>query len=216
MWEIGAALRLFWENNLRPAFNLVPRYELLLRLWSCSIVVPTRFHVLKLHEQYSFRLPQNKIQPKLPRRVSACGYQTALEILVSNNPDDYLATQIPAIGHRVLIHDSYVYPDWSAQNILVEHGSNTLIGITPSITYSTRNIKNIEIAKRKCIFRTESQLHNFGNYTYHNCLVECRMNLSRKLCGCIPFYYYHKFGTYPKTNICNLRDIHCLTEYQRK
>lgn len=39
--------------------------------------------------------------PKSPRRVSACGYKTALEVIVRNNISDYHATQMPALGHKV-------------------------------------------------------------------------------------------------------------------
>ncbi|KAJ3653948.1 hypothetical protein Zmor_013169 [Zophobas morio] len=155
----------------------------------------------------------NKI-PSFPRRVSACGYLTALEVLVDSNPSDYFGTQIAAIGHRVLIHNSYYFPDWSAQNMLTEKGIMNLIGITPSVTYSTPSIRSLDVSKRNCLFHNESQLHNFYHYNYHNCLTECRMNISKHFCGCIPFYYYHETGTYPKTRICNLRDIHCLTEHR--
>lgn len=157
----------------------------------------------------------NKI-PNFPRRVSACGYVTALEVLVNSDPDDYLATQIAAIGHRVLIHNSYHFPDWSINNILTEKGINCLIGITPSITYSTNNIPGIDIEKRNCIFNNESELHNFVDYNFHNCMTECRMNLTRNLCGCIPFYYHHESGTYPKTRICTFRDIKCLSTHRRR
>lgn len=157
----------------------------------------------------------NKV-PKYPRRVSACGYLTALEVLVNSYPANYFGTQIAAIGHRVLIHNSYIYPDWGIQNLLTEKGIINLIGITPSKTYSTESIKNIEVSKRKCLFNNESQLHNFVNYNYNNCIVECRMNLSRQFCGCIPFFYHHETGTYPNTRICNLRDVQCLSDHRSK
>ncbi|KYB27274.1 sodium channel protein Nach [Tribolium castaneum] len=156
----------------------------------------------------------NKI-PAYPRRVSACGYLTALEVLVNSYPADYFGTQIAAIGHRVLIHNSYVYPDWGIQNLLTEKGIINLIGVTPSKTYSTESIRGIDVSKRKCLFNNESQLHNFVHYNFQNCIIECRMNLSRQYCGCIPFYYQHETGTYPKTRTCNLRDVQCLTDHRK-
>ncbi|XP_063918419.1 uncharacterized protein LOC135133829 [Zophobas morio] len=123
----------------------------------------------------NFSALANKI-PSFPRRVSACGYLTALEVLVDSNPSDYFGTQIAAIGHRVLIHNSYYFSDWSAQNMLTEKGIMNLIGITPSVTYSTPTLL----------------------WVYPVLLLPP----------------YHETGTYPKTRICNLRDIHCLTEHR--
>ncbi|RZC22689.1 sodium channel protein Nach, partial [Asbolus verrucosus] len=170
------------------------------------------YYALKNHN-FSGALP-NKI-PKYPRRVSACGYLTALEVLLDSDPDDYFGTQIAAVGHRILLHNSYHFPDWSIQNVLTEKGIINLIGITPSITYSTPNIKYIDVNKRNCLFANESELHNFVQYSFHNCMVECRMNISKRLCGCIPFYYHSSRGTYPKARICSLRDIPCLTEHRK-
>jgi hypothetical protein len=75
----------------------------------------------KFDKKKCSRALANKI-PKYPRRVSACGYLTALEILVNSDPNDYFATQIAAIGHRILIHNPHHYPDWSIQNMLTERG----------------------------------------------------------------------------------------------
>jgi hypothetical protein len=167
----------------------------------------------KFDKKKCSRALANKI-PKYPRRVSACGYLTALEILVNSDPNDYFATQIAAIGHRILIHNPHHYPDWSIQNMLTERGIINLIGVTPSVTYSVPSMADIEVDKRKCLFNNESTLHNFVHYNFHNCMVECRMNLTLKYCSCLPFYYHHESGTYPEARICNLRDIRCLTRHR--
>jgi hypothetical protein len=167
----------------------------------------------KFDKKKCSRALANKI-PKYPRRVSACGYLTALEILVNSDPNDYFATQIAAIGHRILIHNPHHYPDWSIQNMLTERGIINLIGVTPSVTYSVPSMADIEVDKRKCLFSNESTLHNFVHYNFHNCMVECRMNLTLKYCSCLPFYYHHESGTYPEARICNLRDIRCLTRHR--
>lgn len=39
--------------------------------------------------------------PKEPRRVTACGYQTGLSLLLKPNPDDYVGTEIASSGFRV-------------------------------------------------------------------------------------------------------------------
>lgn len=39
--------------------------------------------------------------PKEPRRVTSCGYQTGLSILLKPQPEDYLGTEIASAGFRV-------------------------------------------------------------------------------------------------------------------
>lgn len=39
--------------------------------------------------------------PKEPRRVTACGYQTGLSLLLKPAPDDYVGTEIASSGFRV-------------------------------------------------------------------------------------------------------------------
>lgn len=39
--------------------------------------------------------------PTEPRRVSACGYLTGLQVLLNNKPNDYFASFTPSFGHMV-------------------------------------------------------------------------------------------------------------------
>lgn len=41
---------------------------------------------------------------KRPRKVSACGYQTALEVLMDSKPNDYFTSLLPSAGHYVIEH----------------------------------------------------------------------------------------------------------------
>ncbi|XP_074029493.1 sodium channel protein Nach [Leptinotarsa decemlineata] len=205
--------------------------------------------------------------PKEPRRVSGCGYQTGLEVMVNNNPDDYVASYIPSIGQKscserrqrhlhelhsplvcpsranrlelvfalqreksdiasvftrylirklmyrhILIHNPYYFPDWTVQAILNQRRIVNLISLIPTITHSTEDIKRMDVDIRKCLFSHERKLIHFERYNYHNCMVECRMNLTRRQCRCIPFYNIYNPLHDAKHKICSLRDIPCLEE----
>lgn len=52
-------------------------------------------HEILLCSSISSKIPLN------PRRVSACGYLTALEVVVDSNASDYFATQISTFGNKV-------------------------------------------------------------------------------------------------------------------
>ncbi|CAH0557334.1 unnamed protein product [Brassicogethes aeneus] len=139
--------------------------------------------------------------PKLPRRVSACGYQTGLEILLSNDPNNYFLTGIPSIGHSVLIHNSYYFPASSVQTVLTENRLLNHIDIVPSLTYSTNSLKELDIEKRNCLLFNERKLPNFEGYTYHNCIVESMIHGSVELaqknvenkCNCLPDCEYVEY-----------------------
>lgn len=45
--------------------------------------------------------------PKQPRRVTACGYQTGLSLLLKPFTEDYLGTEIASSGYRVSIVQYY-------------------------------------------------------------------------------------------------------------
>lgn len=93
--------------------------------------------------------------PKQPRRVTACGYQTGLTLLLKPFVDDYFGTEIASNGFRVriplnfcitskwrnyfifdlplqmMIHNSYDYADSNAVVKLVPSQSEAYMSIAP-------------------------------------------------------------------------------------
>ncbi|KAJ8943851.1 hypothetical protein NQ314_009621 [Rhamnusium bicolor] len=100
------------------------------------------------------RILVNRVENR-PRRVSACGYQTGLELLLDNKPHDYFASHIPSIGYRIFIHNPYYFPDWTLQNILSGMKMLDLISVTSTMTYSSDTIRNMDIGTRDCLFPTK-------------------------------------------------------------
>ncbi|XP_050309983.1 sodium channel protein Nach-like [Anthonomus grandis grandis] len=136
-------------------------------------------------------MSRKKTAFRYPSRTSSCGFQSGLEVLIDNDPNDYFATHIPSIGYRVLIHYPYDIPDWSVRNTLCEISTNNFIGLNPEIITATDNIKGMSASDRKCLFPKERTLEMFESYTFHNCLNEYLKN---------------------KTRICSLKDIQCIFE----
>lgn len=57
-------------------------------------------------------------------------------------------------------------------------------------TYTTEDAKQLTIGQRKCIFPNEIKLDYFdGEYTFTNCMKECRIKNCLKYCDCIPPFY---------------------------
>lgn len=95
---------------------------------------------------------------------------------------------------QILIHPTYSYPEFTVGSFALSIGSSNFLNVQPAITYATDNVRSLAISRRNCVFSDEIKLHNFKEYSYQNCLVECRMNITRALCGCISFYYANSDG----------------------
>ncbi|XP_071637546.1 sodium channel protein Nach isoform X2 [Temnothorax longispinosus] len=152
-------------------------------------------------------------------RSAACGFETGMTIVVNSDPNDYHATIIGAYGVKVMTHHSFDYPDFNAEIQLVRLNSQHFVSIDPAEMYSKPEVKDLTISTRKCIFSDEADKVLYANvkernltfieYSYHNCLAECRASITRAKCGCIPYYFPQN-----STRICNLRDIQCLKKYK--
>nr|XP_013189170.1 unnamed protein product [Amyelois transitella] len=47
---------------------------------------------------------------------------------------------------------------------------------------------------------------SFRQYSFHNCMAYQRMELVRRACDCVPFYFPHK----EPVRLCNFNDVPCL------
>ncbi|KAG7203400.1 hypothetical protein KM043_013468 [Ampulex compressa] len=154
-----------------------------------------------------------------PKRLTSCGHQTGLSVLIYLDPGDYHASLLGSIGVKVMLHDPYNYPDYNAQNKLVALETETFLTIDPEKAYSTSDVRDLAISTRNCIFYDEADRIGFGNvknrnftfvrYSYLNCMAECRATTINANCGCIP-YYIPQNGT----RVCNLKDVPCLAKYR--
>lgn len=50
-------------------------------------------------------------------------------------------------------------------------------------------MKNLDVAKRGCVFPDEMDLHVYHVYTESSCLIECRYMYIAKQCNCYLYYF---------------------------
>lgn len=94
--------------------------------------------------------------------------------------------------------------------------SHSFISVIPTLMYTTEAIKYTEISERNCVFTWEKSLKYFANYSYDNCLTECRLDIIKKLCGCVPFIYWNINGIIAcksQTNISNIINYCRISQY---
>lgn len=86
---------------------------------------------------------------------------------------------------EVLVNRPRNYPDTTSRMIAVPPNNLMMISYTPRTTGTSEEVLKMSPEKRNCIWQQESKLAFFYAYTYHNCIIECRMNFTEKVCGCV-------------------------------
>ncbi|XP_050684083.1 sodium channel protein Nach-like [Leptidea sinapis] len=147
------------------------------------------------------------LQTSSPRRVASCGYQTALTVLLHSNPEDYYSTVSASRGILVYIDDAYNIPDFDSPVRIVNPFSEVLIALSPERTYSTPGVKSFSPDQRQCYYNDEVKIGSFNQYSFHNCLALKKVELTRKLCDCVPFYFPVKDKVEENTD-----EFQCLPE----
>ena len=96
-----------------------------------------------------------------------------------------------------MLHYPYNYPDRSSEFKLVGMGVQAFLGISPEETYSTPGVRDLSVKVRDCIFnkeevpkelRSSKNNYTWAQYSYANCLNECRANTINNKCDCVPYY----------------------------
>lgn len=88
------------------------------------------------------------------------------------------------------------------ENKLLGINRQMFLSVSPEETYSTKEVRGLSVKTRECIFSDE---HHYGSdfditllnltyaqYTYKNCLSECRASTIKAKCQCIPYYFPQK------------------------
>lgn len=103
--------------------------------------------------------------------------------------ESYLSPAYPFYGTFILIHETTNYPEFSKSVDLVQPGQEAKLGVVPTAIVSTDDVHNMPLNQRFCLFPEEREVAMSEDYSFSNCLSECRATVITKICGCIPFYY---------------------------
>ncbi|XP_065203446.1 sodium channel protein Nach-like [Planococcus citri] len=83
---------------------------------------------------------------------------------------------------------------------------------SPKETYTTEEARQLSIRQRHCVFPDEIKLITDDIYTFGACMTECRMNMAKEKCGCIPFFYPNIEGY----EYCKLEGLICLDQFKEE
>lgn len=90
---------------------------------------------------------------------------------------------------QAFLHSSMEAPDIAVRTFYSTIDIFKSLEVSAISTFSTENVRFLNVEQRKCRFPTESTLVTSPVYSYRLCRNECRMKLARKLCGCVPYFY---------------------------
>ncbi|KAH0540861.1 hypothetical protein KQX54_020245 [Cotesia glomerata] len=97
-------------------------------------------------------------------------------IIVTNSP-------------RIAIFNSGDYPDNTSggvSEVLISPSTENFIQLTVKSFTSTEAVRSVPKEKRECIFSDEEKVLQ-ANYTYSDCIVDCRAKSIWETCNCRPF-----------------------------
>ncbi|KAI4493118.1 hypothetical protein M0802_009668 [Mischocyttarus mexicanus] len=159
-------------------------------------------------------------EPIEVKTVKDLGIERGLTVVMEPSLDDYFYTFLPVVGWKVTLFNPTDYPDnisGGVTEVLVSPLLESYLEIEAVSFHSTDQTKSYPIPKRKCIFPNEIQTR-YGDYSYSDCLVDCREQQIWKMCKCIPFYLPTRTEVNSKhgRRACTLTDLKCLTRYKSK
>ncbi|KAF3426092.1 hypothetical protein E2986_12150 [Frieseomelitta varia] len=133
-----------------------------------------------------------------PCKMTSCGYQSGLSMVLNLDIDNYDAGIMESVGVKIMLHDPYDYPDYDAPSKFIGVNKYAFLSIKPVEMRSAADITYLDPNLRQCIFHSEANeiIGNNWNehfvpvkYSFINCLTNCRASFIKNICGCVPYYY---------------------------
>ncbi|KAL1497371.1 hypothetical protein ABEB36_008352 [Hypothenemus hampei] len=123
-----------------------------------------------------------------PRRALLSGSLNSLEVNLSvNNTDlDYGCTHFQ--GYKVVLHSPHRFPTVNSHYFRIPLKKSVSAAISPAQLKTSDDVLQYSIRKRKCFFQTDKKLKYFSKYSQNNCRLECFLNLTMDMCGCVEFF----------------------------
>lgn len=85
---------------------------------------------------------------------------------------------------QVTIHSSDEFPTERNAKKSIDRGKQTFLTLDTLPMMSSKQISQLSVEQRNCVFPGEKTLKYFKVYTFRNCKVECFINISLWMCNC--------------------------------
>ncbi|XP_028981928.1 sodium channel protein Nach-like [Diachasma alloeum] len=148
------------------------------------------FNYARWRDHFSSIQDDNFVAPVLKSEIQ--GSDFGLWLMLDANAEDYFYQLLPMVGFKVMIYHATDFPDppsGSTREVLVMTGRETLLNIGARVFDTTEDVKNIDASHRNCRFKSELNEKFSGQYSFSDCIIDCRVRDIIDKCGCIPFFY---------------------------
>lgn len=135
------------------------------------------------------------------------GLYDGLSLILYYNDADYGELGLYSDGFKIIISENDAFP--SAQSIIkfTPLKQETFLVLRAVETYCSHEVKKLSFGERQCVLPDEFKLKHFEKYMPNNCALECRVQRTLELCGCITYFFYTNDT---QERICAIKDIPCL------
>ncbi|KAI5651399.1 amiloride-sensitive sodium channel domain-containing protein [Phthorimaea operculella] len=119
------------------------------------------------------------------------GYADTYTVFL-HNPDETILTTSPSYVHMLKGFMSFGVQMW--------------------VTKTTDEVKEAEIRLRKCRYELldEPTSERYPVYSYNRCMLDCRIQMILKVCGCVPHFY----KPLPNERVCRIDELKCIVKYK--
>lgn len=146
------------------------------------------------------------------RKTHYFGPESGLSVVLSPKIELNAMTSVNSDGMKILINPYNLYPSERSIERMIPHQTETYVEIRPEQTVSTDDIRALPIHDRGCLFEDEFKLKHFPTYSNENCRVECNMEMHKKLCRCLPYFFYNT----ENAETCDFTSIDCMIQNRSK
>ncbi|XP_050324973.1 sodium channel protein Nach [Bactrocera neohumeralis] len=193
----------FMQNLQWNCSDIFFRCRFMWRIVDCSEIIEVS------RTYYGYCCSFNLNQPGLnyTAKTTHAGLFDGLSLILYYNDSDYGELGLYSDGFKVLLSENEGYPSAHSVIKFTPLKQETFLGVRPLETYCSRAVKALSIDERQCVLPDEFPLKHFEKYVGNNCMLECRVETTLRMCGCITYFFY---TNHTHERICAIKDIPCL------
>nr|XP_032514776.1 pickpocket protein 11-like [Danaus plexippus plexippus] len=113
--------------------------------------------------------------------------------------------------YKVFIHSPDDISMTTTSSFLFDVEGAMSFGLSVQTTRISDELRYTSLQLRKCRFTNEPISKRYPIYSHSHCIMECRIKMIQRLCGCVPHFY----RTLDNERICYINELQCVL-YHRK
>ena len=151
----------------------------------------------------------------MPMRALGPGQQMGLSVLLDVEEDEYFCSSAESFGFKILPYMPISMPMMKGFGLALHPGTETFLGVRPTIIHTEDDLATIAVDKRQCFFDHEKDLRFFNQHSFLTCYIECMTNQTISMGGCVSFYFPRPSDDPNSPDyvpVCSPDKLECITE----